>query len=139
MDILDKVMKGKLARSEILFDFYYDITKACLIKTDDIERFFNNMNLLKIPDNSEINHYYNQIFITNFLAKVDTTLILLFYNTPEGETNKLKKSISSKGSNSLANKVKKKIAYYANYKIEGLNLISNKKSRIVDQILHDLK
>lgn len=55
MDIIEEVMQGKLPPEDIIYTYVYDRTKVCLIRTDDLEKFFNNRNLLRLPDKKEVN------------------------------------------------------------------------------------
>lgn len=54
MDILQEVMRGKLLPEEVIFNYSYDHTKVCLIKTEQLEGFFNNRNLLKLESSKEV-------------------------------------------------------------------------------------
>lgn len=53
-DIIQEVMRGKLLPEELLYDYTYDKTKVCLIRTDQIEGFFSNRNLLKLSSKKEV-------------------------------------------------------------------------------------
>lgn len=57
MDILQEVNQGKLSPEELIYSFAYDRTKACLIKTDDLEKFFKNRKLLILPDEKVVSFH----------------------------------------------------------------------------------
>jgi hypothetical protein len=137
MDVVEMVMKGKLLEENLLFEYSYDQTKVCLIKTEQIEGFFNNRKFFRIKSKmSEINYYFNSVFITNFLAKKDLALIMLQYtpglpyNNMNNENTQISKK--SKGKNSKFDTMAN------NYKVELINLVSNDKVKVKEHILHDL-
>jgi hypothetical protein len=132
-DIIEEIMKGKLLPQNITFEHTYKQTKICLIKTEELEGFFANRNILKLVIKKEINYYYNLVFITNFMA---INNILLQY-TPGMEDKTFMRSATY-----LNNKNKKRnsasVDYSTNYKIEKLNLVSIEKKKVIEQILIDL-
>jgi hypothetical protein len=147
-DILQEVSKGKLQPEDIILDYVYDQTKISLIEPSQLEGYFSNRALLKVNSISkEINYYYNIAFIANFLPKTDLIFILQQY-TPglEDKSFKLSGNMSPIKYQPGASPKRKSSRYVnsnnsdysANYKIEMLNLVSNEKKRVIEQILNDL-
>ena len=70
-DIIEEVMQGKLSKDELIYQCSSNneflCSKICLLGSKNIEGFFANRNLLIIDNINEINLYYSNIFITNFL------------------------------------------------------------------------
>jgi len=120
-DILAKIMNGKLSQKEILLDFYNDTTKVCLIKTECIESFFNNRNLLRVPSKRDYLKYYNSVYISNYLAKNELTLIILL-DCPFKQTQK-KENFTPIDS--------------GKYYIECINLVASTPDQVIKQILHN--
>ncbi|MCQ2816656.1 MAG: hypothetical protein MJ252_05240 [archaeon] len=139
-DILKEVMKGKLTKDKLLFEYATNnstlFTKICLIATKNVEAFFQNRNLLIIQKKNEINLYYNTIFIANFLNKDDLTCIILQYKT--GNEDRTNLYISPMNEMENPKKKMKQNDYSAVYKVENLNFISKEAERMRDQILNDL-
>lgn len=73
-----RLINGRLSQRDIILDFYNDQTKICLIKTESVEAFFNNKSLFRIQSRRENSKYYNSVFICNYLAKNDLTLLILY-------------------------------------------------------------
>jgi hypothetical protein len=145
-DIVKEVMRGKLLPEELLYEYTYDQSKVCLIRTDQLEGFFANRNLLKLSTKKEINYYYNITYITNFLGKNDLVFVLLQY-TPGMEDKSFNRSSSffntgnsyiSSGQSKKKRSTNKSLDYSANYKVEKVNLVSNEKSKVIEHILNDL-
>jgi hypothetical protein len=80
IDIIQELNLGRLQPEELTYEYVYAQTKSCLIKTDQIEGFFKNKQLLMLPFNSGYNSYYNIMFMTNFGPLEDTIFILMQYN-----------------------------------------------------------
>jgi hypothetical protein len=81
VDILQEINLGKLQAEEMLYEYSYSHTKSCLIKTEQLEGFFKNRNLLIMPSNTgNYSSYYNIMFLTNFGPIADTIFILMQYN-----------------------------------------------------------
>lgn len=133
-DIVEEIMRGKLLPEELLCENTYEHTKVCLIRTDQLEGFFANRNLLKISTRKEINTYYNMIFVSNFMAQHGLVFILMQYSHGMDEKNSLSLDSSARRRKSI----NQKLNYTANYKIEKLNLVSREKSKVIEQILNDL-
>lgn len=125
-DIIQKVLTGKLNQKDIILDFFNEQTKVCLIKTENIEQFFNNRKLLKIPNNKDYTKYYNSVYISNYLAKNDLTLIVLL-DSPFKPTQNLGKFhfINTGLDNS------------GKYSIEFLNLVASTPDLVISQINHN--
>ena len=135
VNIIEEVMKGKLSKEDLLFeykcsnDFY--TTKICLTSTKNLESFFLNRNLLIVESKLEINLYYQNIFISNFLNFDSLATILLQYKKEENE--KLLNNVMT--SNKKGYKTND---YNAIYKVETINFVSNEFIKIKEQILNDL-
>lgn len=137
-DIINKVMHSKLTQNEIIIEFQDEQTKVCLIKTYNIEEFFNNRNLLKVSFKKESSKYYNSVLISNYLGKSEYTLIVLQDNPFKYKLNKDKEkssfvenTISSTSKSSLFDTTGK-------YIVESINLVSTQNSKIEEHILHTL-
>ena len=82
-DIVETLIKSRLSVEDLCYHFYHNQTKACLIKTEQLDRFFNSRQLLNL--NSEKNEYRKDycslVFITNFAPLKDCIFILLRYTT----------------------------------------------------------
>jgi hypothetical protein len=76
-DVVNEIMRNKMTPKQIMYDYVYESVKICLIKSDHVEGFFKNRNLFKIPNYEEVNYYYNNFTITNFLGKRSIILVLL--------------------------------------------------------------
>ena len=128
-------MKGKLSKEDLLFeykcsnDFY--TTKICLTSTKNLESFFLNRNLLIVESKLEINLYYQNIFISNFLNFDSLATILLQFKKEENEKLLNNVLISNR-------KGYKTNDYNAIYKVETINFVSNEFIKIKEQILNDL-
>jgi hypothetical protein len=128
-------MKGKLSKEDLLFeykcsnDFY--TTKICLTSTKNLESFFLNRNLLIVESKLEINLYYQNIFISNFLNFDSLATILLQFKKEENE--KLLNNVLTSN-----RKGYKTNDYNAIYKVETINFVSNEFIKIKEQILNDL-
>jgi hypothetical protein len=125
-DIVETLIKSKLTTEDILYHFLHIDTKACLIKIDQLEKFFNSRQLLNLkPEKDERKEYCSMVYLTNFVPIKDTIFILLRY--------------SGKLELSTPKPRKKNNDYTTNYKIESINLVSNDSENIIEQILCDLK
>ena len=135
VNIIEEVMKGKLSKEDLLFeykcsnDFY--TTKICLTSTKNLESFFLNRNLLIVESKLEINLYYQNIFISNFLNFDSLATILLQFKKEENE--KLLNNVLTSN-----RKGYKTNDYNAIYKVETINFVSNEFIKIKEQILNDL-
>ena len=135
VNIIEEVMKGKLSKEDLLFeykcsnDFY--TTKICLTSTKNLESFFLNRNLLIVESKLEINLYYQNIFISNFLNFDSLATILLQFKKEENE-KLLNNVLISNGKGYKTND------YNAIYKVETINFVSNEFIKIKEQILNDL-
>ena len=135
VNIIEEVMKGKLSKEDLLFeykcsnDFY--TTKICLTSTKNLESFFLNRNLLIVESKLEINLYYQNIFISNFLNFDSLATILLQFKKEENEKLLNNVLISNR-------KGYKTNDYNAIYKVETINFVSNEFIKIKEQILNDL-
>ena len=152
IDIMKEVMQGKLNPNDIIYEFEYDQTKAYLIRTEHVEAFYNNRNLLKLSKEKEINRYFNTIFISNFMAKQDIVLIVMQHSheaTPSSNSNNTNNyDYNTNNSNSNTNSMqqhmnsntfrKKANDLSGKFMIESINLISSEKNQVIKQILHDL-
>ena len=136
-NIIEEVMKGKLSREDLLFeykcsnDFY--TTKICLTSTKNLESFFLNRNLLIVESKLEINLYYQNIFITNFLNFDSLATIILQYKKEENEKSNVLNNVLASN-----RRVYKSNDYNAIYKVEIINFVSNEYDKIKEQILNDL-
>lgn len=134
-DIIDEVMKGKLPKEEILFEYSckndIQASKVCLISTANIDGFFSNRNLLIIETKHDINYYYNKIIISNYLAEDSVVFIILQYS--KGQEDR-----STYYSKSQLKKTYKPNDYNALYKSTSINFISVEKEKIEEQLLMDL-
>ena len=135
-DIIEEVMKGKLSKDQILFEYTSTTetksSKICLVSTANLEGFFANRNLLIISSKSEINLYYNTIFISNFLNQESLACILLQYKKGQEDKSTFYIKPPSNTKRSYKND------YSAVYKVESINFVSNKNDKIKEQILNDL-
>ena len=149
-DIIEEVMQGKLSKDELIYQCSStnDIlcSKICLLGSKNIEGFFANRNLLIIDNKNEINLYYSNIFISNFLNQNDLACLILQYK--KGNEYKSQYYLKNSISNSIAlshstNYSKKKMMKYNNdinaiYKVDTINFVSNNREKIKEQILNDL-
>ena len=149
-DIIEEVMQGKLSKDELIYQCSSNneilSSKICLLGTKNIEGFFANRNLLIIDNKNEINLYYSNIFITNFLNQDDLACVILQYK--KGNEDKSQLYLKNSINNSIAlshnsNYSKKKMLKYNNdinaiYKVESINFVSNNREKIKEQILNDL-
>jgi len=149
-DIIEEVMQGKLSKDELIYQCSStnDIlcSKICLLGSKNIEGFFANRNLLIIDNKNEINLYYSNIFISNFLNQNDLACVILQYK--KGNEDKSQYYLKNSISNSIAlshstNYSKKKMMKYNNdinaiYKVDTINFVSNNREKIKEQILNDL-
>jgi len=137
IDIIDEIMKGKLLPQNITFEHIYKQTKICLIKTEELEGFFANRNILRLETKKEINYYYNLVFITNFMAINNQVFILLQF-TPGMEEKSFNKSLTSYTSNKNKKRNSFSVDYSTNYKIEKMNLVSIETRKVIEQTMNDL-
>jgi hypothetical protein len=79
-DIIQEINLGRLQLEELTYEYTYAQTKSCLIKTEQLEGFFKNKQLLMLPFTSGYNNYYNIFFLTNFGPLEDTLFILLQFS-----------------------------------------------------------
>jgi len=145
-DLIAKVMQGKLTQSDIILEFLDEQTKICLIKTNHIEQFFNNRNLLRINPKKENSRYYNSVFISNYLGRTEFAIVCLqespfkiksfigvnanertFTNYSNNHTNQ-----TTMNNHSLLEQSGK-------YSVDFVNLVSSQPEQVVEQLLHDLK
>jgi hypothetical protein len=122
-DIVMEIMKNKLRPEDILFDYTYDQTKIYLIKSNQIEGFFNNKKLIQLPSRGEINFYYNSIILSNFLARRDNILVFLQY-TPHLADKK------TTGKFDIVSRI---------YKIEQITVTNISQEKITKQLLEDIR
>ena len=106
-------------------------SKICLTSTKNLESFFLNRNLLTAESKLEINLYYQNIFISNFLNFDSLATILLQFKKEENEKLLNNVLISNR-------KGYKTNDYNAIYKVETINFVSNEFIKIKEQILNDL-
>ncbi len=137
-DIIEEVMKGKLSPNDITYQYNYKQTKICLIKTEELEGFFSNRKILKVLTKQEINHYYDIVFLTNFMAISNQAFVIMQY-TPGMQD----KSFGKGGYSSFLNNRNKKrnstaVDYSTNYKVEKINLVSIENRKVIEQIMNDL-
>jgi hypothetical protein len=149
-DIIEEVMQGKLSKDELIYQCSSNnellSSKICLLGSKNIEGFFANRNLLIIDNKNEINLYYSNIFISNFLNQNDLACVILQYK--KGNEDKSQYYLKNSISNSIAlshstNYSKKKMMKYNNdinaiYKVDTINFVSNNREKIKEQILNDL-
>jgi hypothetical protein len=88
-DIVEEMMKNKLTPRNIMYDYTYESVKVCLIKAEQVDGFFKNKNLFKLPQYDEQScYYYNGYCVTNFLGKRNIILLLLQHiNLPKKNLN----------------------------------------------------
>jgi len=137
IDIIEQVMKGKLSREELLYEYKCSndslTSKICLTSSKNLDAFFSNRNLLIVETKHEINLYYQNIFICNFLNMDSLATVILQYKKEEDENSTLIKNVM----NSNRSKYKTN-DYNAIYKVESINFVSNDFEKIKEQILNDL-
>jgi hypothetical protein len=76
-DVVNEILKTKLTPKQIMYDYVYENIKICLIRSEQIEAFFKNRKLFKLPQYEESNYYYNNFSMNNFLGKRNIILLLL--------------------------------------------------------------
>ena len=144
-DIIEEVMQGKLSKDELIYQCSSNneflCSKICLLGSKNIEGFFANRNLLIIDNINEINLYYSNIYITNFLNQDDMACVILQYK--KGSEDKSQYYINNSIALSTSNYSKKKMSKYNNdinaiYKVETINFVSKNREKIKEQILNDL-
>lgn len=88
-DIVQELIKSKLTIEDIFYHFLYLETKACIIKNDQLEKFFNSRQLLnqKSDKNDSRRDYCSMVFVTNFSPIKDSIFILLRYMNKFEENN----------------------------------------------------
>ena len=137
IDIIEQVMKGKLSREELLYEYKCSndslTSKICLTSSKNLDAFFSNRNLLIVETKHEINLYYQNIFICNYLNMDSLATVILQYKKEEDENSTLIKNVM----NSNRSKYKTN-DYNAIYKVESINFVSNDFEKIKEQILNDL-
>ena len=90
--------KAKLENEDILYNYSYGLTKINLVRTCDIEKFFNSRSLLKLKNRKEVNklsiniyfqgnEYYDKIFISNYMGNKDILAIIMQYT--QGSRNSI--------------------------------------------------
>jgi len=133
-DILDKLLYGKMTLNNLLYYYDYDHTKVCLIKTKELNEFFNSKNLMRLPYKKEINYYYDKVSITNFLDYNETTFLILEFTQKSYEKSTKDLKFTEKNNITL------------NYIIETVSFNNiNKKDRIstskniYETLINDLK
>ena len=137
IDIIDEVMKGKLTQEDLLYEYKCSnqllTTKICLTSSKNLESFFLNRNLLIVETKLEINLYYQNVFISNFINFDSLVTIILQYKKNENEKVILMNNIMSP-----SKKGYKSNDYNAIYKVDSINFVSNDFDKIKEQILNDL-
>lgn len=116
-DLMEKVLIGKLTQQEIILEFQDEQTKVCLIKTVNVENFFNNRNLLRLNNRKDCNKYYNSIYITNYLGKSEYSMVVL-QDSP------------------YYYKIQKNNETTGKYSVEYINLVSSNSEHVVEQFIH---
>jgi len=134
-DIVQELLKSKLSEDDLQFQYIYDQSKICLIRGDQFEPFFANRNFLKTSTKKEINYYYNLIHISNFSFEKNLLFIFLQY-TPGMEDKSMIRNTLNTSRTKKNNKAS--FDYKTNYKIETINLVSNDKKKVSEQILNDI-
>lgn len=139
-DVISQVMSGKLNQSEIILEFLDDRTKVCLIKTVNIEQFFNNRNLLRMNGKKEMMKYYNTVFITNYLARSEYCIIVLQdspfkYKLSKQPMNSLNNSFNFSGNNNNYNL--QSMDSSGKYTVDNVNLVSSFPEQVVEQLIHN--
>lgn len=152
-DVMKQVMNGKLNENDIILEFHDDQTKVCLIKTINIEQFFNNRDLVRMNSKKEQMKYYNSVFITNYLARSKYSLVILqdspykykqnvvnnnnnnnnnINNTNNNNFNPLNSSSSSfnPGNNFV-------LDCSGKYSVDNINLVSSYPDQVIEQLLHN--
>ena len=137
IDIIEEIMKGKLSKEDLLYEYNCtnDIltSKICLTSTKNLDGFFSNRNLLIVETKHEINIYYQNIFICNFLNYDSLTTIILQYKKEVDENSNIMKNIMNNSRRGY-----KSNDYNAIYKVESINFVSSDFDKIKEQILNDL-
>lgn len=141
-DIIKEVMKGRLPKDKLIYEYSCNnkflYTKVCLISTNNIEYFFNNRNLLIIEKKSEINYYYNSIFLSNFINQNNLTCIILQFNKDNPNERLTTLNSASFYRDSSSPKKLLNNDYSAIYKVENLNFMSKECDKMKEQLLNDL-
>ncbi len=107
---IDKLIYGKMTLNNLLYHYDYKNIRVSLVKTKDLQEFFNSKSLLKVLDKKEINNYYDKILLTNFLDINETTFSIM-----EFMQNSTKESLSLKDIQKT-----EKNSYSINYYIENI-------------------
>ena len=137
IDIIEEIMKGKLSKEDLLYEYNCtnDIltSKICLTSTKNLDGFFSNRNLLIVESKHEINIYYQNIFICNFLNFDSLATVILQYKKEGDENSKIMKNMINSSRRGYRTN-----DYNAIYKVESINFVSNDFDKIKEQILNDL-
>jgi hypothetical protein len=98
---INKLIYGKMTLNNLLYHYDYKNIRVSLVKTKDLQEFFNSKSLLKVLDKKEINNYYDKILLTNFLDINETTFSIMEFiqNTNKESLKEIQKS--DKNSNSI--------------------------------------
>lgn len=48
------LMQTRIEKEDIIFQFSYQTTKICVVRTLDLEKFFNTRSILKLTANKEV-------------------------------------------------------------------------------------
>ena len=76
-EVVEKLFNNKFTTDQMLFSFVFDNTKIAVIKTENLNQFFNDRSSFKITNNREINCNYDSVKFCNFLNKHYMTIIVL--------------------------------------------------------------
>jgi hypothetical protein len=131
-DLISQIMSNKLKESEIILEFLDDQTKLCLIKTVNIEQFFNNRNLLRMNSKKEQMKYYNSVFITNYLARSEFCIIVL-QDSPFRYKLKQQTTVTNYSANNSYSNYESS----GKYTVDNINLVSSYPDQVVEQLVHN--
>ena len=54
LDDNEKIMQGRLSEEDIIYQYSYGNTKIYIVKTENIEKFFNTRSMLKLTTNKQV-------------------------------------------------------------------------------------
>jgi len=52
---LNKMIQFRLTKEDIIYNYSYETTKICVIKTVNLEKFFKTRSMLKLTNSKEVN------------------------------------------------------------------------------------
>lgn len=124
------IYKLKLTLKQLIYHYEFQTCKAYLLKTDQLEDFFANRNFLIYSYKKNSKSYFNQVFVSNFIASSDDSVFVIMKYDESFETLPFDSNVYAKLSKQYAEHTGK-------YTIETIE-ISDSDDKLVNEITYNL-